>query len=100
MQLRSTGQKLWDVWTPLAGAPAAFEPPSAGFALDWRTLAAMREAGFRSGPLQNFQPRQLGPILRRPAEMNMDESFLGVQFHPEKSGAAGSRFLERCLSRV
>jgi len=27
-------------------------------------------------------------------------SFLGVQFHPEKSGAAGSRFLERCLSRA
>ena len=27
-------------------------------------------------------------------------SFLGVQFHPEKSGAAGSRFLARCLSRV
>ena len=26
--------------------------------------------------------------------------FLGVQFHPEKSGAAGGRFLERCLSRV
>ncbi len=28
------------------------------------------------------------------------ESFLGVQFHPEKSGAAGSRFLEQCLSRA
>ena len=27
-------------------------------------------------------------------------SFLGVQFHPEKSGAAGVRFLEQCLSRV
>ena len=27
-------------------------------------------------------------------------SFLGVQFHPEKSGAAGARFLERCLSPV
>jgi imidazole glycerol phosphate synthase glutamine amidotransferase subunit len=27
-------------------------------------------------------------------------SFLGVQFHPEKSGAAGARYLERCLSRV
>lgn len=27
-------------------------------------------------------------------------SFLGVQFHPEKSGAAGARLLERCLSRV
>lgn len=28
------------------------------------------------------------------------ESFLGVQFHPEKSGAAGLKFLERCLSRA
>jgi glutamine amidotransferase len=31
-------------------------------------------------------------------------AFLGVQFHPEKSGAAGRRFLAgylgRCLSRV
>jgi imidazole glycerol phosphate synthase glutamine amidotransferase subunit len=27
-------------------------------------------------------------------------SFTGVQFHPEKSGAAGARFLERCLSRA
>jgi glutamine amidotransferase len=25
-------------------------------------------------------------------------SFHGVQFHPEKSGAAGSRYLQRCLS--
>ena len=27
-------------------------------------------------------------------------AFAGVQFHPEKSGAAGSRYLERCLSRA
>jgi imidazole glycerol phosphate synthase glutamine amidotransferase subunit len=27
-------------------------------------------------------------------------SFTGVQFHPEKSGPAGQRFLERCLSRA
>ena len=27
-------------------------------------------------------------------------SFVGVQFHPEKSAAAGARFLERCLSRA
>jgi len=27
-------------------------------------------------------------------------SFVGVQFHPEKSGPAGARFLERCLSRA
>jgi S-adenosylmethionine:tRNA ribosyltransferase-isomerase len=36
---------LWDVWTPIAGPPVAFEPPSAGFALDWRVLAAMRDRG-------------------------------------------------------
>jgi S-adenosylmethionine:tRNA ribosyltransferase-isomerase len=36
---------LWDVWTSIAGPPVAFEPPSAGFALDWRALAAMRARG-------------------------------------------------------
>jgi S-adenosylmethionine:tRNA ribosyltransferase-isomerase len=36
---------LWDVWTPIAANPVAFEPPSAGFALDWRLLAAMRARG-------------------------------------------------------
>jgi S-adenosylmethionine:tRNA ribosyltransferase-isomerase len=36
---------LWDVWTPVAGPPVAFEPPSAGFALDWRALAAVRNRG-------------------------------------------------------
>jgi S-adenosylmethionine:tRNA ribosyltransferase-isomerase len=38
----ATALALWDVWTPIAGSPVAFEPPSAGFVLDWRTLAAMR----------------------------------------------------------
>jgi S-adenosylmethionine:tRNA ribosyltransferase-isomerase len=39
---------LWDNWTPIAGPPVAFEPPSAGFILDWRTLSAirLREAHF------------------------------------------------------
>jgi glutamine amidotransferase len=27
-------------------------------------------------------------------------SFLGVQFHPEKSGAAGARYLDRILAEV
>ncbi len=33
---------LWDVWTPVAGRPAAFEPPSAGFVLDWHLLSELR----------------------------------------------------------
>jgi S-adenosylmethionine:tRNA ribosyltransferase-isomerase len=36
---------LWDVWTNIAAEPFAFEPPSAGFALDWHILAAWRERG-------------------------------------------------------
>lgn len=34
--------ELWDVWTKIAGPPVAFEPPSAGFVLDWHVLTAIR----------------------------------------------------------
>ena len=39
---------LWDVWTAIASPPVAFEPPSAGFALDWHMIAALkaRNIGF------------------------------------------------------
>jgi S-adenosylmethionine:tRNA ribosyltransferase-isomerase len=43
----ATGLALWDVWTPIAGPPVAFEPPSAGFALDWNALASLKERGVR-----------------------------------------------------
>jgi len=36
---------LWDVWTVIAGPPVAFEPPSAGFVLDWASLSSLRERG-------------------------------------------------------
>ena len=36
---------LWDVWTPVAAHPVAFEPPSASFALRWETLARLRARG-------------------------------------------------------
>jgi S-adenosylmethionine:tRNA ribosyltransferase-isomerase len=36
---------LWDVWTPFAALPVAFEPPSAGFVLDWRSIASMGRRG-------------------------------------------------------
>lgn len=38
-----TSLELWDVWTRIAGLPVAFEPPSAGFVLDWHVLSAIRE---------------------------------------------------------
>lgn len=36
---------LWDVWTRVAAQPVAFEPPSAGFLLDWGLLDALRARG-------------------------------------------------------
>ena len=42
---------LWDVWTSVAALPVAFEPPSAGFVLDWRLLAALEARGIRFATL-------------------------------------------------
>jgi S-adenosylmethionine:tRNA ribosyltransferase-isomerase len=36
---------MWDVWTPIAGVPVAFESPSASFALDWKSIHMMCERG-------------------------------------------------------
>ena len=36
---------MWDVWTPIAAVPVAFESPSAGFALNGGSIHAMRERG-------------------------------------------------------
>ena len=36
---------IWDTWTSIAAVPAAFEPPSAGFVLDWSLLRAIRARG-------------------------------------------------------
>jgi S-adenosylmethionine:tRNA ribosyltransferase-isomerase len=41
----SQALQLWDVWTPIAAQPVAYEPPSAAFALDWQLLAAFRTKG-------------------------------------------------------
>ncbi len=39
------GLALWDVWTKVASRPASFEPPSAGFLLDWKLLARLQKRG-------------------------------------------------------
>src|SRR5262249_43253573 len=36
---------LWDIWTPIAGSPVAFEPPSAGFVLSWETVRSLTDRG-------------------------------------------------------
>jgi len=36
---------LWDAWTSIAAVPVAFEPPSAGFVIDWALVAALSRRG-------------------------------------------------------
>jgi len=36
---------LWDVWSPIAGMPVAFEAPSASYLLDWETLERIGRHG-------------------------------------------------------
>jgi S-adenosylmethionine:tRNA ribosyltransferase-isomerase len=43
----TTPLAIRDVWTPIAGPPVAFEPPSAGFAIDWNALESLKERGVR-----------------------------------------------------
>lgn len=43
--------QLWDVWTPIAGLPVAYEPPSAGFAVDWQLLDDFAAAGIEFATL-------------------------------------------------
>ena len=37
--------ELWDVWTPIAAVPVAFEAPSASFAIDWEMVRELRRRG-------------------------------------------------------
>jgi S-adenosylmethionine:tRNA ribosyltransferase-isomerase len=43
----TTPLMIWDTWTPIAGPPVAFEPPSSGFILDWAVLASLTKRGVR-----------------------------------------------------
>ncbi len=42
---------LWDGWTRVASLPVSFEPPSAGFLLDWKLLAGLHKRGVRFATL-------------------------------------------------
>ena len=55
---------LYDVWTRIAADPIAFEPPSAGFTLDWRTLAAWRERGIGFATLTHAAVSACGRLDR------------------------------------
>jgi S-adenosylmethionine:tRNA ribosyltransferase-isomerase len=71
----STPLALWDVWTPIAGPPVAFEPPSAGFTLDWRLLSAMAARGIRFATLTHAAGLSSTGDLELDALLPFDEPY-------------------------
>jgi S-adenosylmethionine:tRNA ribosyltransferase-isomerase len=54
---------LWDVWTRVAALPVAFEPPSAGFVLDWSLLSALKQRGVGL-PRSRTRPGSRRPAMK------------------------------------
>jgi S-adenosylmethionine:tRNA ribosyltransferase-isomerase len=66
---------LWDVWTPIAALPAAFEPPSAGFALDWATLSRLAARGVAFATLTHAAGVSSTGDPRLDARLPLDEPY-------------------------
>ena len=66
---------LWDAWTPIAAQPLAFEAPSAGFVLDWRTLAQMRARGMRFATLTHAAGLSSSGDPLLDARLPLDEAY-------------------------
>lgn len=67
--------KLWDVWTVLAGPPVAFEPPSAGFVLDWACLDRIRSRGARFATLTHAAGLSSTGDPKLDARLPLDEPY-------------------------
>jgi glutamine amidotransferase len=67
--------------------------------IGWAKVAPGREAYWFAHSYAAETPAAVATSEGLVAEARWGE-FTGVQFHPEKSGPAGARWLERCLSRV
>jgi S-adenosylmethionine:tRNA ribosyltransferase-isomerase len=66
---------LWDVWTSIAADPIAFEPPSAGFALDWRMLEVWRRRGVGFATLTHAAGLSSTGCPALDARLPLDEPF-------------------------
>jgi S-adenosylmethionine:tRNA ribosyltransferase-isomerase len=78
---------LWDVWTSIAADPIAFEPPSAGFALEWRTLSIWRRRGVGFATLSHAAGVSSTGCPALDARLPLDEPFR----IPERTAAAVNR---------
>lgn len=77
----------WDVWISVAALPVAFEAPSAGFALDWRTLAEWRSRGVGFATLTHAAGVSSTGDPALDARLPFDEPY----FIPERTAGAVRR---------
>lgn len=65
--------------------------------LGWAEVEPWGDAYYFAHSFAGYSPDVVATSEGIPVAVARD-AFIGVQFHPEKSGDAGLRFLERCLS--
>jgi S-adenosylmethionine:tRNA ribosyltransferase-isomerase len=66
---------LWDVWPLVAAHPVAFEPPSAGFVLNWRLLDQMHERGIQFATITHAAGISSTGDLDLDARLPLDEPY-------------------------
>jgi S-adenosylmethionine:tRNA ribosyltransferase-isomerase len=66
---------LWDTWTPIAGNPVSFEPPSAGFALSWDILGSMTKRGVQFATLTHSAGLSSTGDAELDARLPLDEPY-------------------------
>jgi S-adenosylmethionine:tRNA ribosyltransferase-isomerase len=66
---------IWDTWTRIASLPVAFEPPSAGFLLDWRVIGALRARGARFATITHAAGISSTGDVALDARLPMDEPY-------------------------
>lgn len=76
--------RLWDVWTRIAALPVAFEPPSAGFVLDWGMLESLRRRGVAFATLTHAAGLSSTGDVQLDARLPLDEPY----FIPASTAAA------------
>ena len=82
---------LWDVWTPVAAMPVAFEAPSAGFVLDWDRLAELRARGIAFASLTHAAGLSSTGDAALDARLPLDEPYAIPQATAEAIAKARER---------
>ena len=82
---------IWDTWTPIAGLPVAFEPPSAGFALSWSVLESLAARGIGFGTLTHAAGLSSTGDPALDAMLPFDEPYLIPRSHRTARSTAPAR---------